>query len=168
MENKMNLYIDFDGVILDTIPLLDRILLERNIDLKDEYKKREVYASLDWEKIVNETPQINDSIKHIDRLRKSNKFNVAILTHVNSMQEAIAKINYLEKELPDITKIIVPKEISKAKMLETKNAILVDDYGVNLDEWSKEGGISIKFSTKVDKVYKYKSISKLDQLLDLF
>ena len=156
MENKMNLYIDFDGVILDTIPLLDRILLERNIDLKDEYKKREVYASLDWEKIVNETPQINDSI------------NIAILTHVNSMQEAIAKINYLEKELPDITKIIVPKEISKAKMLETKNAILVDDYGVNLDEWSKEGGISIKFSTKVDKVYKYKSISKLDQLLDLF
>ncbi len=164
----MNLYIDFDGVILDTIPVLDKVLLDRNIDLNDEYKKREIFAGLDWEKIVNETPEINDSINQIIKLRKSNKFNVAILTHVNSMQEAIAKINFLEKKLPDITKIIVPKDISKAKMLETKNSILVDDYGVNLDEWSEEGGISIKFSTKVDKVYKYRSISKLDQLLDLF
>lgn len=164
----MNLYIDFDGVILDTIPVLDKFLLDNNIKEEEETKKREFFSKLDWEKMVHETPEINDSIKSIEKLRESKKFNIAILTHVNSMQEAIAKINYLEEKLPDITKIIVPKAISKSKMLETKGAILVDDYGVNLDEWNEEGGIAIKFSMKVDKVYKYKSISKLDQLLDIF
>ncbi len=164
----MNLYIDFDGVILDTIPYLEKVLLESNITEHEEEKKRSLFASLDWEKIVKETPEINDSIKCIEKLRESNKFNIAVLTHVNSMHEAVAKINFLEEKLPDITKIIVPKSVSKTKMLETKNAILVDDYGVNLDEWDEEGGIAIKFTTKVDKVYKYKSISKLDQLLDLY
>lgn len=164
----MNLYIDFDGVILDTIPYLDKILLESKIEEHEEEQKRNLLASIDWEKLILETSEINDSIKCIEKLRESKKFNIAILTHVNSMHEAVAKINYLETKLPDITKIIVPKAVSKTKMLETKNAILVDDYGVNLDEWSQEGGIAIKFSTKDDKIYKYKSISKLDQLLDLF
>ncbi len=164
----MNLYIDFDGVILDTIPYLDKVVEEHNIKNEEEDKKRALYAILDWNKIVNETPEINDSIKSIEKLRKSKKFNIAILTHVNSMQEAIAKINFLEEKLPDITKIIVPKAVSKTKMLETRNSILVDDYGGNLDEWHEEGGIAIKFSTKIGKVYKYKSISKLDQLLEMF
>lgn len=164
----MNLYIDFDGVILDTIPILNQLKLDNNIDEKDEMAKRKLFASINWEELVRTTPQINDSIKCIEKLRKSKKFNIAILTHINSLQEAVAKINFLEEMLPDITKIIVPKEISKTMMLETKNAILVDDYGVNLDEWSSEGGIAIKFSTKIGKKYKYKSISKLDELIDMF
>lgn len=163
-----NLYIDFDGVILDTIPVLDKLLIDNNIDLTNEEKIRSFFAEINWEEIVRTTPEINDSIKSIRKLRKSKKFNISILTHINSLQEGIAKIRFLEEKLPDITKIIVPKVISKTMMLETKDAILVDDYGKNLDEWSNEGGISIKFSLKIDKVYKYQSISKLDQLLDLF
>ena len=164
----MNLYIDFDGVILDTIPVLEKILNDSGININDEAEKRRVFSNIDWEDMVRTTPQINDSINRIETLRKSNKFNIAILTHINSIHEAVAKINFLEEKLPDITKIVVPKEISKTKMLETKNSILVDDYGKNLDEWNDEGGIAIKFSTKEDKVYKYKSISKLDQLIDMF
>lgn len=164
----MNLYIDFDGVILDTIPILEQILIDSGISNDNETEKRKLFSNVDWEKMVRTTPQINDSINCIEVLRKSNKFNIAILTHINSLQEAVAKINFLEEMLPDITKIIVPKEVSKTKMLETKNAILVDDYGKNLDEWDSEGGIAIKFSTKVDKVYKYKSISRLDELIDMF
>lgn len=164
----MNLYIDFDGVILDTIPVLEKILNDSGININDEAEKRRVFSNIDWEDMVRTTPQINDSINRIETLRKSNKFNIAILTHINSIHEAVAKINFLEEKLPDITKIVVPKEISKTKMLETKNSILVDDYGKNLDEWNDEGGIAIKFSAKEDKVYKYKSISKLDQLIDMF
>lgn len=164
----MNLYIDFDGVILDTIPILDKVIDDNNIDILDFHAKRKIFSELDWENIVRNTPQINDSIESIKKLRKSNKFNVAILTHINSIQEAVAKIKYLEEMLPDITKIVVPKEISKSKMLETKGSILVDDYGGNLDEWSQDGGIAIKFTQNGEKAYKYKSITKLDELLDLF
>ncbi len=164
----MNLYIDFDGVILDTIPILDKVIDDNNIDILDFHAKRKIFSELDWENIVRNTPQINDSIESIKKLRKSNKFNVAILTHINSIQEAVAKIKYLEEMLPDITKIVVPKEISKSKMLETKGSILVDDYGGNLDEWSQDGGIAIKFTQNEEKAYKYKSITKLDELLDLF
>lgn len=164
----MNLYIDFDGVILDTIPPLYQMVKDHNIAENDEQAKRIFFSQVDWENLIRNTPQINDSIECIKKIRKSQKFNIAILTHINSLQEGIAKIIFLEEKLPDITKIIVPKEISKTKMLETKGAILVDDYQGNLDEWASEGGIPIKFSTKVDKVYKYKSISRLDELLDLF
>lgn len=164
----MNLYIDFDGVILDTIPILEQILIDSKIDNENEPEKRKLFAAVDWENMVRTTPQINDSIECIEKLRKSNKFNIAILTHINSLQEAVAKINFLEEKLPDITKIVVPKEVSKTKMLETKNSILVDDYGKNLEEWESEGGIPIKFSTNIEKIYKYKSISRLDQLLDIF
>lgn len=163
----INLYIDFDGVILDTIPVLDKILVDNNVDLNDVEEIRSVFANTDWEYIVRTTPEINDSINMIKKLRESKKFNISILTHINSLQEAVSKINFLEEKLPDITKIIVPKVISKTKMLETKDAILVDDFGKNLDEWAKEGGIPIKFSTK-NKKYKYTSINKLDQLLDIF
>ena len=164
----MNLYIDFDGVILDTIPILDKVLEDNKVDLNNASEKTRVFSEMDWEYIVKNTPQINDSIESIKKLRKSNKFNVAILTHINSIQEAVAKIKYLEEMLPDITKIVVPKEISKSKMLETKGSILVDDYGGNLDEWSQDGGIAIKFTQNEEKAYKYKSITKLDELLDLF
>lgn len=163
----MNLYIDFDGVILDTIPVLNKIAADNNVDLKDREKIMKLFEGIDWKEIIDTTPEINDSINNIKKLRESKKFNISILTHINSLQEGIAKINYLEKHLPDITKIIVPKVISKTKMLETKGSILVDDYSNNLDEWVSEGGIPIKFSTK-NKKYKYTAISRLDQLLDLF
>jgi len=107
----MNLYIDFDGVILDTIPYLEKIMEENNVQEHEETRKRSIFANLNWDQIVKDTPQINDSIKCIEKLRESNKFNIAVLTHVNSMQEAVAKINFLEEKLPDITKIIVPKTI---------------------------------------------------------
>ncbi len=163
-----NLYIDFDGVILDTIPTIRKMCVEHNIDFNDNPKVYKILSTVDWDLLIKNTPEINDSIKSIKKLRKSKKFNISILTHINSLEEGIAKIRYLEKQLPDITKIIVPKVISKTKMLETKGAILVDDYTNNLDEWSKEGGIAIKFTSRKDKEYEYPTIDKLDQLLDLY
>lgn len=162
-----NLYIDFDGVILDTIPALYKQLEECNIEKTDFYAVQNCLSKIDWKKLLEETKEINDSISCIKKLRESNKFNIFILTHINSLDEGIEKIKFLETRIPDITKIIVPKAISKTKMVETKGAILVDDHGVNLDEWKKEGGIPIKFSLK-DKKYEYTSIARLDKLLDLF
>jgi hypothetical protein len=164
----MNLYIDFDGVILDTIPYFYKKREEEKVDKDNPDENSKFFINQDWSKIIREIPQINNSIECIKKLKDSNKFNIAILTHVHSLEEGIQKINYLEELLPDITKIIVPKAVSKTKIVQTKDAILVDDYSVNLSEWEKEGGIPVKFSRKIDKVYPYKTIDRLDKLLDLF
>lgn len=164
----MNLYIDFDGVILDTIPYFYKKIEDEKVDKSNPEEIYNFFSSQDWSKIVEEIPQINDSIECIKKLRDSKKFNISILTHVHSLEEGVHKINYLESLLPDVTKIIVPKVVSKTKMVETKGAILVDDYSGNLEEWEKQGGIPVKFSRKTDKKYPYISIDRLDKLLDLF
>ncbi|NLL44602.1 MAG: hypothetical protein GX247_02910 [Mollicutes bacterium] len=161
-----NLYIDFDGVILDTINTTYKMLAELGIDHKDEEKTKEFYASLDWKKVLEETPIINDGINCIHKILESNKFNVAILTHVNSLDEAVQKVKYIRKYLEDITVIPVPKAISKTKMVRSKDAILIDDYSGNLREWESEGGIGVRFSLKLNGKG-FRVIDKLDQILDM-
>ncbi len=161
-----NLYIDFDGVILDTIEILYAMLEKANIDRKNFKETNSFIASVDWHNILKTTPEINESFKCIKKLIKTNKFNINILTHISSLNEGIEKIKFIRQTFKDITIILVPKIISKTQMVHTKGEILVDDYVGNLDEWAKEGGISILFS-KALKDKGYPVINKLDQIIDI-
>lgn len=161
-----NLYIDFDGVILDTITNLDIMIENNNIDVSTKDKRTEFYQSVDWDKLLVETKQLNDSIECIEKIIASNMFNISILTHVNSLHEAMAKINYIRSYFEDITIIPVPRSISKTKLVQTKNAILIDDYSKNLEEWELEGGIAIRFNLELeDKGYIV--INRLDKILEI-
>lgn len=163
-----NLYIDFDGVIVDTIRVTYDMLDRLEVDKKDFEKMSEFYYNLNWKQLLKMTPVINDSFDCIKKLYASGKFNIAILTHVNSLDEAVAKINFIRKYLKDTTIIPVPREISKTKMCYTKDSILVDDYSGNLQEWKKEDGIGIQFSTDLTKDKGFKVIDRLDKLIDMF
>ena len=79
---KMKLYLDFDGVILDTINVTFRQIEQLNI--VDEEKKQEFYRNIDWNTLLKETSQINNSIENIKKIIDSNLYDVEILTHVNS------------------------------------------------------------------------------------
>lgn len=165
-----NLYIDFDGVIMNTIEITYEELKKINLNFEkaeDHEQIHAYYASIDWHELLNKKAKvINDSINCIKKIIKSEKFNVSILSHVNSLNEAIEKVNYIRKYFKDITIIPVPRDISKTEMVHTKGAILVDDYAGNLEEWEKQGGIGIKFSTKLNGKG-FVAIDKLDQLIDL-
>ena len=161
-----NLYIDFDGVIMDTISKTYKMMDEQNIDRKDNDKVREFYENVNWKKLLAESNEINGALSKVKKLNDSNYFNVAILTHVNSLTETIEKVKFIRKYYSDITIIPVPKAISKTKMVHTKDAILVDDYSGNLVEWCKEGGIGIKFSVDLEKST-FPVIDDLDKLFDL-
>lgn len=163
-----NLYIDFDGVIMDTIRVTYDMIDRLEINREDFEKMNEFYENLNWKKVLSLTPIINDSFTCINKLLDSNKFNIAVLTHVNSIDEAVAKINYIRKYTKEVTIIPVPKEVSKTKMCKIEGSILVDDYSGNLREWEKEGGIGIQFSTDLDKDSGFKVIDKLDKLIDIF
>lgn len=162
--DRLNLYIDFDGVILDTLTPLSKEKEQNNISPEEE---RKFYANYPWEKLLIDENIINDAIEDITKIIASNKFNLAILTHVNSLNEATLKIKYIRKYFKDITIIPCPKEISKTKMIHTKGAILVDDYAGNLREWEKEEGIPVRFSLKGNGKG-YKVVKELKELIKMF
>lgn len=162
-----NLYIDFDGVIMDTINKTYQKMDEENIDKSDNEEVRKFYENIDWKRLLVEAGEINGAIEKVKKLNDSKKFNVSILTHVNSLDEAIEKVKFIRKFYDDITVIPVPKAISKTKMVHTKDAILVDDYTSNLVEWKSEGGIGVKFSIKPKKS-DFVVIDDLDKIFELF
>lgn len=161
------LYIDFDGVILDTMTKSYDELKKENIDIKDQEKVMEFFRNTDWKKLIDETEQINDSINEIKKICASKKFNVYILTHVNSTNEMIAKIKYLHKNLPQVTIVSVPKEIPKTEVVNPSAAILIDDYSGNIKEWQKKLGIGIKFVKELEGS-DYPEITHLSEVIDMF
>lgn len=162
-----NLYIDFDGVICNTIEITYKMLEKAGIDKSDDEKVSQFYENLDWESVLNTCDIINDGMSNIKKLMSSGKFDVAILTHVNSMNEIIQKVSFIRKYLRDVTIIPVPKSISKTKMINARFSILVDDYPVNLNEWKEAGGIGVRFDLDLDGKG-FLVIDHLDELLELF
>ena len=162
-----NLYIDFDGVILDTITPVYNLAKKLNLDVKTQTKEVGLlYSKIDWETLIDESPALSDSIDNIKKLKDSKKFNISILTHVNSLKEAAAKIRFINGLFNDLTIIPVPKSCSKTMMTQTEGAILVDDYSGNLKEWKEAGGISVKFVKDLENG-KYPEITSLEELLDM-
>ena len=143
MERKQ-LYIDFDGVIMDTINVTYRLIEEQGVN-KTEEEVQNFYRNLNWKNLLSITPEISDAFNCIQKLKDSDLFDISILTHVNSLDEAVAKINYIRKYVKEVTIIPVPREISKTKMCKIDDSILVDDYSGNLKDWVNAGGIGIQF-----------------------
>lgn len=143
------LYLDCDGVILDTINMSYKMI--KNKGLTNEKDIEHFYKNLSWEELIIEAGEINNSIEKIKELTKV--YDVEILTHVNSDGEIIAKLNYFKEVLPEVKVIAVPKEIKKADAVDPKGNILVDDFLGNLDYWHEKGGISIKFSDSGKKMH---------------
>ena len=142
-------------------------LKKENIDIKDQEKVMDFFRNLDWKKLIEETDEINDSINEIKKICDSKKFNVYILTHINSTNEMIEKIKYLHKKLPQVTVVSVPKEIPKTEVVNPSAAILIDDYSGNIKEWQKKLGIGIKFVKELEGS-DYPEITHLSEVIDMF
>lgn len=161
------LYIDFDGVILDTMTKTYKVLEEKGIDRKNGDEVIKFFRELDWQKLISETEEINDSINEIKKICDSKKFNVYILTHINSTNEMVQKIKYLHKVLPQVTIVSVPKEIPKTEVVNASAAILIDDYSENIREWQKKLGIGIKF-VKEYEGSEFPEITHLSDVIEMF
>lgn len=166
-KNKLRLYIDFDGVVMDSIPLLYSALEKSGVNTNDEIERRNFFANYDYNEVINDKYLLNNSVECINKLNESNLFEISFLTHINSLKEGVVKVNYLRNHFKNITIIMVPKEISKTKVVHSEDAILVDDYSGNLIEWEDNGGIAIRFSKELE-VGRFKVINRLDCLIDMF
>lgn len=161
------LYIDFDGVVLDTIPHLYAALEASGTNMESEKEKSRFFSMYDFDMIVNDDNILNESIECINKLINCKKFEISFLTHINSLDEGVSKINYLKSKFKNnVTIILTPKEISKTMMVHTEGAILVDDYSGNLKEWESTGGIAVRFS-KERESKGFLVINRLDELIDM-
>ena len=161
------LYIDFDGVVLDTIPVLYAALEASGADTSEEKEVARFFSTYDFSMIVNDDNILYDSINCIHKLIDSKKFEVSFLTHINSFEEGLCKIKYLKSKFENnITIIITPKEISKTKMVHCEGAILVDDYSGNLTEWEDAGGIGVRFSKELESKG-FLVVNRVDERLNM-
>ena len=85
----ITLYLDFDGVILDTITISNSYIKNNNITDKQEIHN--YFENLDWRDLMNKSSVINNAIQNIWKLYESGLFKIGIITHYNSIQEIILK-----------------------------------------------------------------------------
>ena len=161
-----NLYIDFDGVIYNSIEVSYKKAEEENIT-KDYESYYQFFKNLDWCDVLEKSSEINNAFECIRKIIDSNKFNVFVLTHVVSLEEAEYKVKLIKDKIKDITIIPVPKNLSKSMMVKVKGAILVDDYPENLREWASDGGIGVRFDLDMDGKG-FPVICHLDELIEMF
>ena len=161
-----DLYIDFDGVIYNSIDVSYKIAEEEGIN-KDYESYLQFFKNLDWCAVLEKSEEINNAFECIRKIIDSGKFNVFILTHVVSLNEAEYKVKLIKDKIKDITVIPVPKNLSKNMMVKVEGAILVDDYPENLREWKKSGGIGVRFDLDMDGKG-FPVICHLDELIEMF
>jgi len=168
MEVNKMVYIDFDGVILDTEDLLF-YEWRKNPDRHklSEYDKIKYIQKSDWNYIINNSEIINDSIYYLKQMdvRQS-----AILTKIHSsVNEGVAKIRWLRDMGVKQSIILVPYMVKKTDMVDASGNILVDDCLKNLDDWSNDNGIPIFFDMNNDDYDSWQkpNVKKYQKVLDL-
>lgn len=166
----VKLYIDFDGVIKNTIDYMYREMAQLRFSSskngKNTFEMDYYLTTLDWAKMLEKTDFINDAIDNINKIVKTGLYDVKILTHVNSYNEAMQKQLYWQEVMPDVPLIVVPKEYDKACFVSASGAILIDDYKENLKVWKEHNGIPIHFDEERGES-DYLVISCLDEVIDL-
>lgn len=137
----MIVYIDFDGVLYDTVSIILNEMKKNNLSFEKDCSK--FFEKLDWKKILYSAKEINLSISKIEKLK--NKYNIKILTHVSSLNEMVEKSNFIRNKFTDIDIIFVPKKLDKNFIVNAKNNILIDDSKKNIENWNANGGVGILF-----------------------
>lgn len=145
------LYIDFDGVLFDTIPLAFLEMERLGVDLSNEDAITDYFRTANWNYLIEQGGVLNDSIQKLEILMESNEFEqVEVATHRCSYQEGVIKNSNLKKQIPNLKVTTIPKRIEKHHALKAENNILIDDAKGKILSWIKDGGIGILFSRKVN------------------
>lgn len=168
MMKELDLYIDYDGVIKNTIPLMKQVVEWEKI-INDDFKTVELLSKIDWKYIIDNSEYINNSIENIKKIIDSGLFRVHILTHFNCLDEIEYKTMDIRDNQIYVPVIGVSRRICKTYQVPAKGAILVDDTTRNLISWEKAGGVSIKFlSDPSEQDCSWPIIDDLSKLIDLF
>ncbi|MDD4547640.1 MAG: hypothetical protein PHI05_02735 [Bacilli bacterium] len=142
-------YYDYDGVFGDTMtPAVKE--MKANGMYETEEGRTKYFRELNWIEFLQRAGFIKNSPEAINALNKLG-YGVSFLTHINSLDEYIAKINFIKnievlENAKEINVIAVPRIIDKSTTINPKGNFLVDDRLENIINWEAMGGIGIYFS----------------------
>ena len=134
------IYIDCDGVILDSITNLclqkEKLGLYNHIDPDEFYKFFEIAdknPSL-WEEVIIKAESLNKSVEIIRSVEDYK--NITILTKIHSLKEMDLKVKKL-RYLCNITSpiVFVPGPFDKNEIVDATGNILIDDSEYNIKKW---------------------------------
>lgn len=161
MQQK-NIFIDLDGVVLNSEQKIKDLIQERKPTSKKEWDI--FFDSIDWFELLKNSSSINNSVEILNEASSQND-NLMILTKIHTLLEAQAKVYDLrENRKINIPILFVPPHVDKSQIyIPVNNEILVDDSPKNIDNWNKFGGYGILFeeNCEVETKNKVKSLEFL-------
>lgn len=140
----MIIYLDFDGVLFDTVSIILDEIKKNNINLKDNCQY--FFENLDWSYILHNAKEINNSVEIVNKLK--HKYKIKILTHVSSVNEQTEKENFIKEKIKDIEIICIPKKYPKSSIVSSENNILIDDSKKNVKDWIDNKGEAYLYDGK--------------------
>lgn len=159
-------YIDFDGVILDSIErMLER---KENAGFHNHEDEREFYDYFaytniheeEWDYIIRGASPINNSVEIIREL-ESLKKNIAILTKIHTLNEMKVKIEDLREHRKIYCPVFfVSPGVEKHNVVIPNGQIFVDDLKNNISLWNENGGKGLLF----DKTFSDNTDEKVKSL----
>lgn len=162
---EKNIYLDLDGVILDS----EKLVVARKNDYPN-LSWNEFFENLNWPKLLKESKEINSSVQIIKELQKI-KNCLLILTKVHTLSEMQAKtIEIRENRGIELPIIFVPPHFKKSQIVLPKNnELLIDDNINNINDWNANGGKGVLFAEKMENNVKngIDTVNSLDFLLKL-
>ena len=161
---KLDLYLDFDGVIWNTWPVFYKFFSEN----PTPEETNEYFKNLNWDYILKACQPFDNSIEDIKLLQKSNLYNLHVLTNCNSQEEAIAKEKVLKDLDCHLDFIPVFNRQQKAFWINPYNSILIDDYQLNLFPFEELGGVGIKYRKSSKDNQDFIKINNLKELIDIY
>ncbi len=170
---KIIYYIDFDGVILDTYPVVFEEKLK--IPGNENWSRKEFinyFSKINWYETLKKCPEINGAFSVLKKLRKDKVF---ILTKCGYYEvECEAKRKILKDNEVDLEVISVAFEESKSSAVNPVGNILIDDTIRNCKDWENYKGKAIFFDTNNNQIDEwnelntsFKSVNSLNFLLEI-
>lgn len=161
MKQK-NIFIDLDGVVLNSEQKIRDLIQERKPTSKKEWDI--FFENIDWFELLKNSSSINHSVEILKEV-SMHEDNLMILTKIHTLLEAQAKVYDLrENRKINIPILFVPPHVDKSQIYIPNNKeILVDDSQKNIDNWNKFGGNGILFKEdcEVETNNKVKSLEFL-------
>lgn len=167
----MVLYLDCDGVILDTIEACYKLMRDEGLNDKDKNIVHEYFLNVDWNYLIYRAGVLNNSIINIKNIIESNKFkDVIILTKISgNLGEEKCKRILFSKLLPDVKVLAVPYDMNKNDFVDPRGNVLVDDEMKNVLNWIYAGGIGIYYvrnnpNYELNEIDNLKNLNKTKRL----
>lgn len=107
------LYLDLDGVIINTNKFAQEEITKSGIDITQKNSLIELCKTFPWRCFLDNCETINNSFEIVPKL--SLKYDVTIITHCYSSLEADLKQNFIKNKFQNIKCITVPFKKRKTR-----------------------------------------------------